>query len=886
MSTKFDLKKLFTLSVKQFRILEILIEVAFFFLFATTLTFNYVGEYHLNYLTWASFALVCTLLIYWCICRRRFRFDSFGLFVVLFALVILISNLINTMSVSRSFLTIFLSAITVLLFYQFFSIPDYRKKCLRVMVLSYVFFFVCFIIHYRQAIIHLDFSSRLDEFFADQNILGYILTYGFLLTFYCALFQRKYYLFVLSLMSLAFIGMTGSRSALLIAVFCSFALVVFYFGRRRWYISLAIIVGFIVTFVLLFSLPPLQSLRNRFLASLVVLLNGTDSSDYSTALRLEFVPEGLEMFLKKPFFGYGVNAIFRQFSIDGNDTHNNFVELLVDYGLFAFVLYEGFLVYSASKIIRTKNESKYLFLTWLIAIFLTQFFYPIYPLKVEFILLCFIAASYKLPDADEVQSDTAHKATEIAKKFSINKIVPLVVSALSAVISLLTTYFIAKPLGPTLYGKVQFYVGVASILSVVGSLGLNDFLTKNIQFASDKKGAFSKYILLMALWNTIIFPIYVVIAFFFLKTFEQNWLIILAVGGLSLVLSLLSIVSSYLVGVFKQGKASLLTSLLPKALILTGSIIFIYLFNMTDSFADNYVYFCLSIYAILDISFLVRLLKRTRFKFTKSEIVQLLVFFAIACTYGLNTSLAKVIGSEYYNKMDAVGAYALSAQIVTVATLFSSTITAISKPFFAALKDKPEELMDYFRKVTRINAFIVIPFCMGFIIQASTLLSIFGDDYVPFSAILIILCVSTLIADLAGPNGGLLAMSGHEKLELINGFVNIGTFLGFAFSFKGLGLNGLAWATLASDCATHLLKFIEVWVAYKKCPYNLKLMLHFAILTIISGGVFFLLNLIPNMPIRLFSDAVFGTALIFGFLIINPNKNDKFFFFKRDDKVI
>jgi O-antigen/teichoic acid export membrane protein len=732
----------------------------------------------------------------------------------------------------------------------------------------------------------LDFSSRLDEYFADQNVLGYILTYGFVLTFYCGLFQRKYYLFLLSLLSLAFIYMTGSRSALLIAVFCSMLLVIFFFGKRRWYVSLAIILGFIATFVALLSLPPLQSLGKRFLSSILVILNGTDSSDYSTALRLEFVPEGLEMFLKKPFFGYGVNAIFRLYSIDGNDTHNNFIELLVDYGLFAFILYEGFFIYSASKLLKIKHESKYLFFTWLVAMFIIQFFYPIYSLKVEFILLGFIASSYCSQDKNEAQKEVTSKASEIAHKFSINKIVPLVVSALSALISLLTTYFVAKPLGPALYGKVQFYVGVSQILSVVGALGLNDFLTKNIQFAEDKKGAFSKYILLMALWNTIVLPVYVVIAFFFLKTFEQNWIVIIAVGGMSLGLSLLNVIGSYFVGTFQQGKSSLLTSFLPKIFILVGSVILIYLFKMSDAFSSSYVYLCLAVYVVLDVFFLISLLRHFKFRFTKAEIIQLLVFFAIACTYGLNTSLAKVIGSEYYNKMDAVGAYSLSAQIITIATLFSSTITSISKPFFAALKDKPEELMDYFRKVTRINAFIVIPFCMGFIIQASTLLSIFGDDYVPFSAILIILCVSTLIANLTGPNGGLLAMSGHEKFELINGLVNIGTFLGFAFSFKGLGLNGLAWATLASDCATHLLKFIEVWAVYKKCPYNWKLLLHFSIMIAISGGVFFLINLVPSMPIRLFTDAIMGLALIFGFLLINPNKNDKYFFFKRDDKVI
>jgi O-antigen ligase len=216
--------------------------------------------------------------------------------------------------------------------------------------------------------------------------------YGFILSSCLFLFKRNYLQIITALVLLFYIFATGSRSALLIAILSFMVMIILFFGRKKWYLSLGIIASVIALFVIVLSLPPFATFADRLIASLKVLIDGETSSDMSTTFRLEYLYEGIELIVRKPIFGYGEAYIFRTLSLTGQDTHNNFIELGVDYGLLSLIIYEGFLIYSFIKIHKQKNEEKNLYLVWLIAIFLAQFFYPIYSLKVEFLLFCFIVA--------------------------------------------------------------------------------------------------------------------------------------------------------------------------------------------------------------------------------------------------------------------------------------------------------------------------------------------------------------------------------------------------------------------------------------------------------------------------------------------------------------
>lgn len=243
--------------------------------------------------------------------------------------------------------------------------------------------------------------------------------------------------------------------------------------------------------------------------------------------------------------------------------------------------------------------------------------------------------------------------------------------------------------------------------------------------------------------------------------------------------------------------------------------------------------------------------------------------------------MGKVIGSEYYNSFAGVGAFSLSAQIVILATLFTGVITSMSKPVFSSLANDKEKLILYFQKITRINSYIVIPFCMGFIVQSEFLLGLFGSSYAPFKEILILMSCGTLFASITGPNGSMLAMANHEKLEVINGITNIVVFITGAFAFVFLESTGLALATLVAAVVVNIIKLIEIFVVYRMNPYPLKLIAHLLILIAVSSLAFYLITFIPNSYVLVALDCVVGIGLIVLAFIVNPNKNDKYFFSNR-----
>lgn len=139
----------------------------------------------------------------------------------------------------------------------------------------------------------------------------------------------------------------------------------------------------------------------------------------------------------------------------------------------------------------------------------------------------------------------------------------------------------------------------------------------------------------------------------------------------------------------------------------------------------------------------------------------------------------------------------------------------------------------------------------------------------------------TLFASITGPNGSMLAMANHEKLEVINGIINIAVFIAGAFVFLFLESTGLALATFVAVILVNIIKLIEICIVYRTNPYPVKLIIHLSLLIIISSLAFFFVDFISNIYVKVCVDAIVGIALIVLSFIINPNKTDKYFFSNR-----
>ena len=133
--------------------------------------------------------------------------------------------------------------------------------------------------------------------------------------------------------------LSGSKKAIAFLLISVVALYLLYARNASGGKKMLVILGLSVAILLLFqairTLPFLGTINVR-LEQLINTLTGEGPASDSDQLRLSVSQMGLEAFLASPLFGNGTGHSYILF---GTYSHNNFVELLMNYGLIGFVAY-------------------------------------------------------------------------------------------------------------------------------------------------------------------------------------------------------------------------------------------------------------------------------------------------------------------------------------------------------------------------------------------------------------------------------------------------------------------------------------------------------------------------------------------------------------------
>lgn len=138
---------------------------------------------------------------------------------------------------------------------------------------------------------------------------------------------------------LAMILLTGSRKATVFAVLGIILFLLMFFRKERWWKKFLLIVLLVAVIIvalnLLKNIPAFSTIFNRFELLFEGLFQG--SSSYRTdETRADMISAGLAAFWENPVFGNGTGYSYRLF---GTYSHNNYVELLMNYGLIGFLIY-------------------------------------------------------------------------------------------------------------------------------------------------------------------------------------------------------------------------------------------------------------------------------------------------------------------------------------------------------------------------------------------------------------------------------------------------------------------------------------------------------------------------------------------------------------------
>jgi len=174
----------------------------------------------------------------------------------------------------------------------------------------------------------------------NQNNVGRIFVYAALISLTYTKKTKLYYiLFAVFSVVLMF---TGSRTAFVLLLF---VVVFFFFSKVKKgtsFLYLIPISALILT-LLYFSMNSelLYNVLGSRMEGLLNFFSEDATADHSTRIRMELIGIGFELFKDNVLIGYGIDT-FRHLNDRPLYSHNNYIELLVNFGLIGTVIYYGF----------------------------------------------------------------------------------------------------------------------------------------------------------------------------------------------------------------------------------------------------------------------------------------------------------------------------------------------------------------------------------------------------------------------------------------------------------------------------------------------------------------------------------------------------------------
>ena len=185
-------------------------------------------------------------------------------------------------------------------------------------------------------------TERVGTYIGYGNVgVDYVLVFASIISFYVALIKKKRLYYILTILFLAFDALSGSKKGLV-----TFVLVVVFLLLKSTKnivktIRRLLIAGALVAVIIYLMLNVelfRKSVGERFINAIDQLAGR--AIDKSTRDRSKLVEWSLETFIQNPIIGVGVDG-FRRSPVNALHyyAHNNYLEILANFGFVGFVLY-------------------------------------------------------------------------------------------------------------------------------------------------------------------------------------------------------------------------------------------------------------------------------------------------------------------------------------------------------------------------------------------------------------------------------------------------------------------------------------------------------------------------------------------------------------------
>ena len=459
------------------------------------------------------------------------------------------------------------------------------------------------------------------------------------------------------------------------------------------------------------------------------------------------------------------------------------------------------------------------------------------------------------------------------KKEIIIGLLPYILSALSMAIGLVTSYFLARTLGASLYGEIRYIVSLFSLFSSILLFGLSNFILREAKNQKRKATILNHSINFLFVISSFAIPIIFYILKVYLNVSNTTYAICIIISSFSMALS--SIYGSYNQGIGDYHITQLITNIIPRLTILLLAIASYFLLDYSW-FVSNYILIYTAIYGTIGIYILIKHYRSFELGFSKKDYLSLCFFFGTTITYTITSEITNIIQGTFFSNKTVLGIIGVSTQILSLLSIFTTVIASITAPLYSKYKreNNLNGIIDMYELNLRITSYIAIPFYLFLITQSSKFLYFFGESYQVYPFILAFCAIGSAASTLTGQTGTILLMTGKEKIEVLNGIIGIITYVIFVFIFINDKIYGLTMANMFSSIAINIAKIIEIGIIYKRNPMSLKTLLTIILITVIDFVCIFFLKFISNWIIWLIIGIAVGLATIVINFLISPYRKD------------
>ncbi|QTA38421.1 flippase [Thermosipho ferrireducens] len=233
----------------------------------------------------------------------------------------------------------------------------------------------------------------------------------------------------------------------------------------------------------------------------------------------------------------------------------------------------------------------------------------------------------------------------------------------------------------------------------------------------------------------------------------------------------------------------------------------------------------------------------------------------VSFTYFLMGQVNKLILGMYLNSK-SVGLYTVSDTVAQLTVFFLMAFNSIFSSMISELYHTGDKktLSKLYSDITRWIISLTLPITIWIIIYSESILKIFGKEFSGAKYVLIFLALGQFVNAAVGSNGLMLSMTKYQRYEMINGVfiasLNIGLNIWLVPKY---GIIGSAIGGMVAISTVNIVKSIEVYIALKMLPYNLKY-----IKPAIAGFITTFVVLI----LRYFITSLVGTLLVPGIAFV------------------